>query len=150
MKRSAGYSSQPRAMDPRSTEAWALAEASRRLVVAAKNDDKGTSLRAALVLNQHLWTIFQAALSEKDCPLPKQLRDNLLALSVMMDRQIMQRLGDLDGSKIQPILDINRAIADGLAQTPPGTEPALAPSLQAAPSPTVPGSQPRSAVNFSA
>ena len=33
----------------------------------------------------------------------------------MIDRHVMARLGDLDGSKIQPILDINRAIAEGLA-----------------------------------
>jgi flagellar protein FlaF len=122
-------------MDPRSTEAWALAEASRRLVLAARNDDKGKSLRDALVLNQRLWTIFQSALTEENCPLPKGIRDNVLALSVLMDRQIMQRLGDLDGTKIQPILDINRAIADGLAQTPQADDPAVAPGLQAAPAP---------------
>jgi flagellar protein FlaF len=129
MKPTVGYVSQPRAMDPRSTEAWALAEASRRLILAAKVEDKGESLRTALVLNQRLWSIFQGALSETDCPLPKSIRDNVLALSVMMDRHILQRLGDLDGSKIQPILDINRAIAEGLAALP--TESAAgAPSQQ--------------------
>jgi flagellar protein FlaF len=122
-------------MDPRSTEAWALAEASRRLVLAARNDDKGKSLREALVLNQRLWTIFQSALTEENCPLPKDIRDNVLALSVLVDRHILQRLGDLDGTKIQPILDINRAIADGLAQIPQGDDPAVAPDLQAAPAP---------------
>ena len=135
MKPSVGYASQPRAMDPRSTEAWALAEASRRLVLAARNDDKGKSLREALVLNQRLWTIFQSALTEENCPLPKDIRDNVLALSVLVDRHILQRLGDLDGTKCQPSLDINRAIADGLAQIPQGDDPAVAPDLQAAPAP---------------
>lgn len=129
MKPAIGYVSQPRASDARSTEAWALAEASRRLVLAAKADDKGESMRVALVLNQRLWTIFQGALSEPDCPLPKAIRDNVLALSVMMDRHLMQRLGDLDGSKIQPILDINRAIAEGLSAEPEGsTAPASSPA----------------------
>jgi flagellar protein FlaF len=126
----AGYVSQPAANDPRSTEAWALSEASRRLVVASKADDAGKSLRETLVLNQRLWTIFQTAMAEPDCPLPREIRDNVLALSIMMDRQILQRLGDLDGSKIQPILDINRCVAEGLAQKP---EVPVAQGMQAVP-----------------
>ncbi len=129
----AGYVSQPAANDPRSTEAWALSEASRRLVVAAKADDAGKSLRAALVLNQRLWTIFQTAMTEPDCPLPREIRDNVLALSIMMDRQILQRLGDLDGAKIQPILDINRCVAEGLAQKPQVPEGAVAQGVQGVP-----------------
>ncbi len=118
MKQPIGYTSKPQAADSRSTEAWALGEASRRLALAAKAEDQGASLREALRLNQRLWSIFQAALMEPSCPLPQDLRQNVLALSVMVDRHIMQRLGDLDSSKIQPILDINRAIAEGLAQKP--------------------------------
>lgn len=119
MKPATGYASQPRAMDPRSTEAWALAEASRRLVLAARiTDDNGEALRTALVLNQRLWSIFQASLIDPSCELPKDIRDNVLTLSILMDRHLMQRLGDLDGSKIQPILDINRSIAEGLSATP--------------------------------
>ncbi|MET1026061.1 MAG: flagellar biosynthesis regulator FlaF [Dongiaceae bacterium] len=118
MKQPIGYTSKPQAADSRSTEAWALGEASRRLALAAKADDKGVSLREALRLNQRLWSIFQAALMEPSCPLPEDLRQNVLALSVMVDRHVMQRLSDLDSSKIQPILDINRAIAEGLAQRP--------------------------------
>jgi flagellar protein FlaF len=115
MKAPNGYTSRPSADDPRSTEAWALGEASRRLALAAKMNDKGESLREALRLNQRLWSIFQAALTEPDCPLPKDVRDNVLALSVMIDRHSVARLIDLDGSKVGPILDINRAIAEGLA-----------------------------------
>ena len=116
--RQTGYVSQPAATDPRSTEAWALSEASRRLVVASKTDDGGKSLREALILNQRLWTIFQSSVTETDCPLPMEIRENVLALSSMVDRQILLRLGDLDGSKLQPILDINRCVAEGLAQKP--------------------------------
>ena len=118
MKAPNGYASRPSGDDPRSTEAWALGEASRRLALAAKMNDKGEALREALRLNQRLWSIFQAALSEPDCPLPKEVRDNVLALSVMVDRHSMARLVDLDGSKIGPILDINRAIAEGLSAKP--------------------------------
>src|SRR3954469_24545459 len=126
----AGYVSQPAAADPRSTEAWALSEASRRLVVASKANDGGKSLREALIFNQRLWTIFQTAIPEPDCPLPQEIRSNVLALSVMMDRQILQRLGDLDGSKIQPILDINRCVAEGLAQKPQAPADVMAHPMQ--------------------
>lgn len=134
MKPATGYASQPKAMDPRSTEAWALAEASRRLVLAARiTDDKGEALRTALVLNQRLWSIFQASLIDPSCELPKDIRDNVLALSIMVDRHLMQRLGDLDAGKIQPILDINRSIAEGLSMTPP--EDAAAANHPASPAP---------------
>lgn len=126
-----GYANQPRDMDPRSTEAWALAEASRRLMAAARADDKGESLREALRLNQRLWSIFQASLIDPECALPKDIRDNVLALSVLMDRNIIQRLADLDGSKIDPIIAINRAIAEGLSMSPAEGAPQSGVSEQA-------------------
>lgn len=134
MKAPNGYASRPGGDDPRSTEAWALGEASRRLALAAKMDDKGEALREALRLNQRLWSIFQAALTEPDCPLPQDVRDNVLALSIMIDRHVMARLADLDGGKIGPILDINRAIAEGLSNKPVAT--AAAPQQAQAPAPT--------------
>jgi len=140
MKAPNGYASRPSGDDPRSTEAWALGEASRRLALAAKMDDKGEALREALRLNQRLWSIFQAALSEPDCPLPKDVRDNVLALSLMIDRHVMARLGDLDGSKIGPILDINRAIAEGLgakSAQPAPRAPAATPAQPATGRPPV-------------
>ena len=139
MKAPNAYVSRPNGDDPRSTEAWALGEASRRLALAAKMDDKGEALREALRLNQRLWSIFQAALSEPDCPLPKDVRDNVLALSVMIDRHTMARLGDLDGSKVGPILDINRAIAEGLSARPAqsaASAPVARPAAPAAAAPT--------------
>ena len=132
MKLPTGYASRPSGDDPRSTEAWALGEASRRLALAARMDDKGVALREALRLNQRLWSIFQAALTEPDCPLPQEIRENVLALSIMVDRQVMERLGDLDGSKIGPILDINRAIAEGLSAKAAAPAPHAAPAQPAA------------------
>ncbi len=130
MKPSTGYASRPGGDDPRSTEAWALGEASRRLALAARTDDKGESLREALRLNQRLWSIFQAALTEPDCPLPQEIKENVLALSILIDRNVMARLGDLDGSKIGPILDINRAIAEGLTGKTDAAAPQAAPQIQ--------------------
>src|SRR4030095_6912526 len=99
MKAPSGYVSRPSGDDPRSTEAWALGEASRRLALAAKMNDKGEALREALRLNQRLWSIFQAAITEPDCPLPKDVRENVLALSLMVDRHSVARLVELAGSQ---------------------------------------------------
>ena len=145
MKAPNGYVSRPTGDDPRSTESWALGEASRRLALAAKMNDKGEALREALRLNQRLWSIFQAALSEPDCPLPQEVRDNVLALSIMVDRHSMARLVDLDGSKIGPILDINRAIAEGLsakAAPPAAAAPATRPAAPAPAKPATAGGTP--------
>jgi len=139
MKAPNGYVSRPSGDDARSTEAWALGEASRRLALAAKMNDKGEALREALRLNQRLWSIFQAALSEPDCPLPQDVRDNVLALSIMVDRHSMARLVDLDGSKIGPILDINRAIAEGLSAKSAQPAAAAPVARPAAPAPAKPG-----------
>jgi flagellar protein FlaF len=117
-------------------------------VVGAKTEDGGKSLRDALILNQRLWTIFQTSMAEPDCPLPREIRDNVLALSIMMDRQILQRLGDLDGSKLQPILDINRCVAEGLAMKPQG--PSVAQPVQEAPQPAMVAGGQRMALNVSA
>lgn len=135
MKTPTGYASRPGGDDPRSTEAWALGEASRRLALAARMDDKGVALREALRLNQRLWSIFQAALTEPDCPLPRDVRDNVLALSIMIDRHVLARLADLDGSKIGPILDINRAIAEGLSAKPEAAPASAASKPQPAATP---------------
>ena len=124
--------------------------------MASKADDKGKSLREALILNQRLWSIFQSAITEADCPLPQEIRENVLALSIMVDRQILQRLGDLDGSKLQPILDINRCIAEGLAQKPQAAGAAVAQGMQSpeqqdiAASAGTPRQQVRAVVNVSA
>ncbi len=139
MKAPNAYVSRPSGDDPRSTEAWALGEASRRLALAAKMNDNGEALREALRLNQRLWSIFQAALSEPDCPLPKEVRDNVLALSIMVDRHSMARLIDLDGSKVGPILDINRAIAEGLSAKPAHAAANTAAAQPAVPAPAKPG-----------
>jgi flagellar protein FlaF len=119
------------------------------LILAAKADDKGESLRAALILNQRLWSIFQGALIDPTSPLPKTIRDNVLALSIMMDRHLMQRLGDLDASKIQPILDINRAIAEGLSMDAPDIPGTAAQPQQPVPAPAT-GTHATPVMNFTA
>ncbi|WP_029007956.1 flagellar biosynthesis regulator FlaF [Azospirillum halopraeferens] len=138
MKPTPKYTSRPTSDDPRDVEAWALAEAARRLIDAGRAPSNGEALQAALQLNQRLWTIFQASISEDDCPLPQDLRTNIAALSLMVDRETMARLADLDATKLDRLIEINRSVSSGLSQKVEGTAPRAATTTQAAPAAAAP------------
>lgn len=123
MKPATGYTNRPTSEDPRDVEAWGLTEAARRLIHARQTPENQDLLRQALSLNQRLWTIFQTSMVDPECPLPKDVRDNVLALSIIVDRQTFDRLIDLDVSKLDRLIDINRAVATGLSQRPAGANP---------------------------
>ncbi len=113
MKPTPTYANKPTSDNPRDVEAWALAEAARRLIAAGHAKDT-EALQAALQLNQRLWTIFQAAITEEDCGHPQEVRTNIAALSLLVDRETTARLIDLDFDNIERLVSINRAVASGL------------------------------------
>lgn len=118
MKPATGYTNRPVSEDPRDVEAWGLTEAARRLIHARQSPENSELLRQALSLNQRLWTIFQTSMVDPECPLPRDVRENILALSIIVDRQTFDRLIDLDVTKLDRLIDINRAVATGLSQRP--------------------------------
>lgn len=136
MKPTPKYASKPTSDDPRDVEAWALAEAARRLIDASRDPGNTEALQAALQLNQRLWTIFQAAMTEDDCPHPPDVRTNIAALSLLVDRETMARLIDLDATKLDTLVNINRQVASGLTARPDAAP---------APQPGVPAPQPPAA-----
>ncbi|MFC5304919.1 flagellar biosynthesis regulator FlaF [Azospirillum picis] len=143
MKPTPTYANKPTSDNPRDVEAWALAEAARRMIAAAHAKDE-KAFREALQLNQRLWTIFQAAITEEDCGHPPEVRTNIAALSLLVDRETTSRLVDLDFSKIDTLVNINRNVASGLtaqgefvaaqqAAAAPVAAPAAQPPAHAAP-----------------
>lgn len=110
----------------REVEAWALTTAAQRMRAAASHPDR-MQLRDALLLNQRLWTIFQADLMAEECPLPAETRRTLLELSMFVDGETLERLSDLDGGRIGILADVNIALAGGLRE---GADEALAVSRQ--------------------
>lgn len=113
MKPTPTYVNKPTSDSSRDVESWALAEAARRLISSSHAKDE-EAFQAALQLNQRLWTIFQAALTEEDCGHPQEVRTNLAALSLLVDRETTARLIDLDFTKIETLVSINRTVASGL------------------------------------
>ncbi len=101
----------------RSLEAKVLANASFKLKACQDNwdaPDRDARLNEALKLNQRIWSIFQTELSADDNPLPKQLRADLLRLSLFVDRRIMDIMAFPDPEKLTAVININNNIAAGL------------------------------------
>jgi flagellar protein FlaF len=79
-----------------------------------QTEGRHAGLRAALKYNQRVWSILQAELVKPNNPLPRKLRENILSLSVFVDRRIFEILADPSPDKLSAIIDINLNIAAGL------------------------------------
>ena len=104
--------------DPRQTEARALLETARRISEALNNDDD-KALGEALNLNCKLWTFFQADISTPENPLPQDLKNNLLSLSLYVDKCTFTYLGSKkpNPDSINTLVNINKNIAAGLLES---------------------------------
>jgi flagellar protein FlaF len=102
---------------PRETEARVLTEGAKRLQFCQENWDNENSsklLSEALRYNQIIWSIFQTELISENSRLPLDLRQNLLRLSGIVDKQIFETMTDPSPEKLDPIININLGLADGL------------------------------------
>jgi flagellar protein FlaF len=99
---------------PRETEGRALLEAARRLAEAQKQPDDPNSMRNAARLNWRLWTIFQAELSAPGCPLPVEIRSNMLNLCNFVDKRTVAILSRPQPQLAEVLINVNRQIAAGL------------------------------------
>jgi flagellar biosynthesis activator protein FlaF len=104
-------------MSGRDIEAAALARAATILTEIQNNwdaPDREEVLNEALRFNQMLWSIFQAELVEESNPLPQELKENILNLSVFVDRRIIDTLAFPSPEKLTAIIEINLNLAAGL------------------------------------
>ena len=103
------------AVTPALAEAQALTKAAMLLDQARQSVEHDYAAYAtALTFNQTLWTIFQADLSGDANGLPDGLRDDLLALSLFVDRRTALALGDPRPKHLDALIEINRNLARGL------------------------------------
>lgn len=106
-------------MSGREIEAAVLNQAALKLKECQDNwqaDDRNERLDAALNFNQQIWSILQGELVKADNPLPKQIRQNLLALSAYVDKRIFEIMAFPSPEKLNIVIEINRNIAAGLKQ----------------------------------
>lgn len=77
--------------------------------------DTKERLDHALRYNQKLWSLFQAELSRPDHPMPKKLREDLLSLSLFIDKRTFEIFASPSPEKLDILININLNIAAGLS-----------------------------------
>jgi flagellar protein FlaF len=105
----------------RELEASVLSRAGIMLKQAQENwgaPDRNEKLLEAVKFNQKVWSFFQAELSDPENPLPKNLRENILNLSLFIDKRLFEVLANPDPEKLSIVIDINYNIAEGLRTKP--------------------------------
>jgi len=84
---------------------WGAPERDRKLLEAVK-------------FNQKVWSFFQAELSDPENPLPKNLREDILNLSIFVDKRLFEVMAYPSPEKLAIIIDIDFNIAAGLRAAP--------------------------------
>lgn len=105
----------------RELEASVLSRAGIMLKQVQENwnaSDRDQKLNEAVKFNQKVWSFFQAELSDPENPLPKQLREDILNLSIFIDKQLFDVLAFPAPEKLTTVIDINFNIAAGLRSKP--------------------------------
>jgi flagellar biosynthesis activator protein FlaF len=76
--------------------------------------DRDEKLLEAIKFNQKVWSFFQAELSDPENPLPKNLRQDILNLSLFIDKRLFEVMANPDSDKLNIVIDITFNIAAGL------------------------------------
>ena len=109
-------------MSPRELEASVLTRAGLKLKQCQEQwntPEKDKLLDEAVRFNQKVWSFFQSELSMPDNPLPKALREDILNLSLFIDKRLFEVLAyPNDPNKLSIIIDINFNLAAGLRTNP--------------------------------
>lgn len=115
-------------MTEREIDAYALTQSALTLRECRENWDipeheRVDRLFAALRKNWLLWSIYQAEITTKDNPLPRQLREDLLTLSLFIDKRTKEVMCYPEPEKLDILININLNIAAGLSATPAKENP---------------------------
>lgn len=105
----------------REIEAASLTRCAQLLSDCQKNWDapgREERLSEALRANQVVWSIFQSELSQTDNPLPRPIKENILSLSVFIDKRILEVMAYPAPEKLKILIDINLNLAAGLRSKP--------------------------------
>lgn len=112
---------QKETLSGRELEASVLSRAGIMLKQVQENwdaPDREQKLLDAVKFNQKVWSFFQAELSDPENPLPKKLREDILNLSIFIDKRLFEVVAYPDPEKLSIIIDINFNIAAGLRTKP--------------------------------
>ena len=108
---------QKETLSGRELEASVLSRAGLMLKSVKENwdaPDRNQKLLEAIKFNQKVWSFFQAELSDPENPLPKNLREDILNLSLFIDKRLFEVMAFPDPDKLAIVIDIDFNIASGL------------------------------------
>lgn len=100
-------------------EAHAFTESARLLHDAQSRSDRAAAVRA-LRHNLNLWTQVQAEISQPDHPMSPAVKNDILRLSVFVDRRTIEALANPDFALLDALVEINRNLAQGQLAAAPG------------------------------
>jgi flagellar protein FlaF len=104
-------------MSEREIDAYALTQSALKIRDCQQKwdmPDRIERLFEALRINSFLWSIFQAEISADGNPLPRQLREDLLTLSLFVDKRTKEVMCFPEPNKLTALININLNIAAGL------------------------------------
>ena len=108
---------QKEALTGRELEASVLARAGIMLKKVLDNwddPDRSAKLTNAIAFNQKVWSYFQTELSNPENPLPRQIREDILNLSIFVMKRLYEALAGPDPEMFSIVVDINFSLAAGL------------------------------------
>jgi flagellar biosynthesis activator protein FlaF len=112
---------QKESLSGRELEASVLTKAGLLLKACQDNwdaPDREAKLLDAIKFNQRVWSFFQAELSEPANPMPQKLREDILNLSLFLDKRLFEVMAYPEADKLSIVIDINFNIAAGLRTNP--------------------------------
>lgn len=108
-------------MSQRELEASLLTRAGLMLKNCQDNwgaPDRDRRLEEAIRFNQKIWSFFQSELAMPDNPLPKNLREDIISLSLFLDKRLFEVLAYPEPQKLTIAININLNLAAGLMKQP--------------------------------
>ncbi len=119
---------QKEGMSQRELEASVLTKAGLMLKSCQENwhaPDRFSRLEEAVKYNQKVWSFFQSELAMPDNPLPKKLREDILNLSLFIDKRLFDIMAYPDPQKLTIAININLNLAAGLRMKPEQSQEVL-------------------------
>jgi len=112
--------SQVAAVSPRELEANLLMKAAAKLQLIKDEWDESSLAEKddVLVYNRKLWTILVTSATSPESELPQDIKNNIASLGIFVFKQTMSIITSDDVNKIGVLININRAIAEGLRSQP--------------------------------
>ncbi len=98
---------------PQQTEYRLFVEVTRELMAVAELAKLDSRLHEALHWNRRMWSTFATDCAIEGNKLPKMLRAQIISLSIWVGKYSSQVIHD--GEDIQALIDVNKAVMEGLA-----------------------------------